>query len=287
MAGAKITFRTGQGGLPLLRVETAGALADIYLHGAHVTHYQRHGEQPVLFLSRQAEFARGKAIRGGVPVILPWFGGRAGQASHGFARTAEWELLEVGFSGEDFARLRFRLPEVPEAADWPKFVAEYEVLVGDMLELELKLTNVDAQRVLSAEACLHSYFAVGDIAKTEVVGLQGAHYLDATDAFQSKEELPPAIRFKGEVDRIYVNAPQTVSIVDHGLGRVIEVAKQNSLSTVVWNPWAEKARQLKDLADDEFQRMVCVESGNVKQNQSLLQPGESAVFNVAIDCRPF
>jgi len=285
MAGSKISFRTGQGGLPLVRVETEGSTAEVYLHGAHVTHFQRHDEKPVLFLSREAVFAPGKAIRGGVPVILPWFGPREGKAMHGFARTHPWELHEVGLSGDDLARLRFRLPETPEAAEWPRIVAEFEVLVGYTLEMELKVTNIDATRELPLEACLHTYFAVSDIANADVAGLRGVKYLDALDGFRMKTEAEAAIKFTGEVDRVYVNSPETVEIVDHGWGRVIEVSKSDSLSTVVWNPWIEKSKRLSDYGDDEYLRMVCVESGNVKQNQTLLKPGQAATLGVAIDCR--
>jgi len=76
-----------------------------------------------------------------------------------------------------------------------------------------------------------------------------------------------------------------VEIVDHGWSRVIEVAKTDSLSTVVWNPWIEKSKRLSDYTDDDYERMVCVESGNVKQNQNLLKPGQLATLGVAIDCR--
>lgn len=269
----------------MVRVETESSRAEVYLQGAHVTHFQRHDEQPILFLSREAVFAPGKPIRGGVPVIAPWFGSREGKAAHGFARTQKWDLLEVGLSGDDVARLRFRLSESPEAAEWPRFVAEFEVLVGHTLEMELKVTNVDDSRNLSLESCLHTYFAVSDIVNTDVCGLRGVKYLDALDGFREKIEAEAAIKFTGEVDRVYFNSPETVEIVDHGWGRVIEVAKSDSLSTVVWNPWIEKSKRLTDYGDDEYLRMVCVESGNVKQNLTLLKPGQAATLGVAIDCR--
>jgi glucose-6-phosphate 1-epimerase len=285
MAGAKISFRTGQGGLPMVRVETESSLAEVYLQGAHITHFQRHDEQPILFLSREAVFAPGKPIRGGVPVILPWFGPRDGKAAHGFARRQKWDLLEVGLSGDDIARLRFRLPESPEAGEWPRFVAEFEVLIGHTLEVELRVTNVDDARDLSLESCLHTYFAVSDIGNTDVCGLRGVKYLDAVDAFREKVETEAAIKFAGEVDRVYFNSPETVEILDHGWGRVIEVAKSDSLSTVVWNPWIEKSKRLTDYADDDYLRMVCVESGNLKPNQTVLKPGQATTLGVAIDCR--
>jgi len=285
MAGAKVTFRTGQGGLPLVRVETDVSTADIYLHGAHVTHFQRHDEKPILFLSRAAEFAPGKPIRGGVPIILPWFGPRAGQPMHGFVRTEPWQLVEAGLAETDGARLRFRLPPIPAMAGWPKFVAEFEVLVGFTLEMELKVTNVDDARPLPLETCLHTYFAVGDIARTEVLGLRGVKYLDNLEGLREKLETGESIRFNGEVDRVYFNTPDVTEIVDRAWGRVIEVAKSESLSTVVWNPWIAKSQRMADFGDDEYQRMLCVESGNVKTNELRLKPGDSATLNVAIDSR--
>ena len=52
--------------------------------------------------------------------------------------------------------------------------------------------------------------------------------------------------------------------------------RSGSASTVVWNPWVDKARNMPDFGDDEFKRMVCVEAGNVAQNKITIAPGESA-----------
>ena len=32
---------------------------------------------------------------------------------------------------------------------------------------------------------------------------------------------------------------------------------------VVWNPWIEKSKRMPDFGDDEYLRMVCVETGNM------------------------
>src|ERR1700691_2930891 len=88
-----LTFEESNG-LTCAVVTTPAASATIYFQGAHLTHWQPAGEESVLFLSGKSAFQKGKAIRGGVPVIFPWFGdrhdGQPGPA-HGFARTAEWE----------------------------------------------------------------------------------------------------------------------------------------------------------------------------------------------------
>src|ERR1700677_2893658 len=93
----QIAETTGKGNLPLLKISAPRSTAEIYLHGAHITHFQKNGEPPLLFLSPQSRFGEGEAIRGGIPIILPWFGSREGEPSHGLARTLTWEMAE--FSG--------------------------------------------------------------------------------------------------------------------------------------------------------------------------------------------
>jgi D-hexose-6-phosphate mutarotase len=55
---------------------------------------------------------------------------------------------------------------------------------------------------------------------------------------------------------------------------------------VVWNPWT--TQKLPDDFDPaEHQTMLCVESGNVKQNQLSLAPGKTASLKVIIRSRHF
>src|SRR5437879_705025 len=105
-----IAITTGAGGLTRIDV-TAGdeslawsAVAEIYLNGATVTRYEVNGK-PVLFCSRTSKYEAGKAIRGGVPVIFPWFGPHPTDPAlpqHGFARTAEWKIASTN-TGADKA----------------------------------------------------------------------------------------------------------------------------------------------------------------------------------------
>jgi len=89
-SGGAVRFEAGQGGLTRAVISTLAAEAHIYLHGAHVTHYQPRGGEPVLFVSSKSFFEDGKPIRGGVPVLFPWFGGLNGDRTkmHGFVRTS-------------------------------------------------------------------------------------------------------------------------------------------------------------------------------------------------------
>jgi len=145
----------------------------------------------------------------------------------------------------------------------------------------LIVTNKSAQ-AFAFENCLHTYFAIGDIQALSVVGLQGVDYLDALDGHQRKTEPTDAIRFAGEVDRVYVNTPHPVEIRDPTLHRLIRMEKSGSASTVVWNPWIAKAKAMADFGNEEYQRMVCVESGNVAENQITLAPGGIASLQVKL-----
>jgi len=74
----------------------------------------------------------------------------------------------------------------------------------------------------------------------------------------------------------------TVEIIDPVLKRRILVEKYGSASTVVWNPWVAKSQQMPDFGNDEYQRMVCVESGNVASNNIKLPPGETSTLTVKL-----
>ena len=159
----RVTFANGNGGLPKINITTGRSTAEIYLHGAHITGFQKNGEPPLLFMSRLSQFAAGKAIRGGVPICFPWFGQREGDVMHGFARITEWNLIEAAATPDGGVTIRFRLPSTTVQAAWPAFRAEFVVTVTDQLTMELMVTNESADRNFDFENCLHTYFAVGDI----------------------------------------------------------------------------------------------------------------------------
>jgi glucose-6-phosphate 1-epimerase len=90
-----LDFLETESGLVKAAISLGGMAGELYLQGAQVTAWQPPGERPILFTSPNAVFAAGKAVRGGIPIIFPWFGPnrRAPSApQHGFARTATWHL---------------------------------------------------------------------------------------------------------------------------------------------------------------------------------------------------
>jgi D-hexose-6-phosphate mutarotase len=279
---ARVCFVKGLGGLPMLKIESASSTAEIYLHGAHVTHFQRHDEPPLLWISRESKFEPGKPIRGGIPVILPWFGPRENAPAHGFARIKEWELVEIATLKGGMLSIHLRLPYCEEMESFGAFTADYLVTIGDELDLELILSNPSRERELAIEECLHTYFAIGDISEISVSGLKRAKYLDKVGGSVEKTETNDFITFASEVDRVYMDTATPVEILDRKLRRKIRVEKEDSVSTVVWNPWIAKAKAMPDFGDEEYREMVCVESGNVGKNHLALGPEKSATMRVRL-----
>jgi D-hexose-6-phosphate mutarotase len=282
----RVLFSEGNGELARLEINTAWGNAEMYLHGAHLTHFQKKGEPPLLFMSQLSCFNEGTSIRGGIPIIFPWFGPREGQSAHGFARIQTWDLREVSQLNTGEVSIRLSLPDSPSAALFPKFTADYQVTVGKTLTARLTIANNSEDKDFTFENCLHTYFHVGDIGAISITGLKNADYLDKTDNFARKTECAEHIKISRETDRIYLDTTAAVEIHDSKLGRRIHIEKSGSLSTVVWNPWVDKSQEMPDFGGDEFQRMVCVESGNVADNRLTLPAGKSSTLQVELSALP-
>ena len=79
-----------------------------------------------------------------------------------------------------------------------------------------------------------------------------------------------------------MNTTSTCHLHDPGLNRRISFAKSGSATTVVWNPWFAKAAGLADFGDDEWPRMLCIETANSGENSVSLAAGETHVMTAAI-----
>lgn len=278
-----VCVETGEGGLPRAVLRTPEGEAHVYLHGAHVTHWQPRGGAPVLFMSAQARFAPDSALRGGVPVIFPWFGPRAADArlpAHGFARRRPWRLQRDGSHDVVLALDA----DTHTRAVWPQdFALRLHVALGAQLTITLSVTNTSSEPWTYEEA-LHTYVAVGDVTTAGVSGLHGADYLDKTDSMARKRHPAEPMRFTGEVDRIFAGHTGACVVQDPVLKRSVRVDKRGSATTVVWNPWAERARALPDLGDEEWRHMVCVETANTGEDAVTLAPGAEHEMAATLTC---
>jgi glucose-6-phosphate 1-epimerase len=285
--GNHVQFKEIAAGMIVAEVANQHALANIVLQGAHIATFQPRGEEPVIWLSPYAKFAPGKSIRGGVPICWPWFGPHKTDSKlpgHGYARTVPWEVLETKALPDGSTFLSFGLIENETTrAQWPHAsTVQLAVTVGKALRVELITTNTDTKAFELGEA-LHTYFHISDVAKTTIRGLDNCAYLDKVQDFTHCTQ-KDGIVIESEVDRVYINTAADCVIEDKGLKRAIRIAKQDSMSTVVWNPWTEKADKMGDFGENGHRGMVCVESGNAMENIVTLAPGAThklvAVYSV-------
>jgi glucose-6-phosphate 1-epimerase len=279
----------GSGGLPKVRITSPHATGEIYLHGAHVTSWKPLGGEEVLFVSSQSRWEDGHAIRGGIPICFPWFGDKAGHPgapAHGFVRTKAWRLESIVQGGDVVTVGMFTESDESTKRWWPAdFRLVYRATFDRVLSLELVLTNTGAE-ALRFEEALHAYHRVGDIEKARVRGLDGVQYIDKTDQNQKKTQQGEIV-IVSETDRVYLNTQEAVELKDPVLHRRTRVEKQHSRTTVVWNPWVEKARALSDLGDDEWMQMICIETSNVSDFAVDLGPGEQHTLRAIISVADF
>jgi D-hexose-6-phosphate mutarotase len=277
----------GKGGLDRLALDAAAGEALVYVQGAHVAHFQPKGGRPVLWMSAASRFEAGKPLRGGVPVCFPWFGPKAGAPEapmHGFARILPWTLAAVtrGTDGSLRAELELGPEEAARGGFATELVPSLAVVVSRSLRVELTVRNAGTAAATFEEA-LHSYFAVSDVRKVRIGGLEDVGCVDKTAGMVRRSPAGEPIVIAAETDRVYTGATGTVTVEDPGWRRRIVVAKHGSATTVVWNPGVAKAKAMPDFGDDEWTGMVCVETANALDDAIHLSPGDSHVMTATID----
>jgi glucose-6-phosphate 1-epimerase len=281
-----IRVESALGGLERATISTSAATAELYLQGAHLAHWTPRGHRPVLFLSPMSSFAAGKAVRGGVPIIFPWFGsrsdGKPGPA-HGFARTSEWTLESArqGEGGTVEVALALDSSDATRNLFDSDFRLRFRVSVGAELEMELETSN-HGKEPFKFEEALHTYLAVGDVRQVSVSGLEGTSLIDKTDGFKLKKQGSEPIRIARETDQVHLNTQAVCTVWDPVWNRRIIIEKSGSNSTVIWNPWIEKNEGMSDMPIDGWKQMLCVETANAADNALSLSPGASHRLTVRI-----
>ena len=278
----------GNGGLPKVLITSPRTTGEMYLHGGQVTSWKPTGAEEALFLSSKSRWQDGQAIRGGVPICFPWFGNKADDPkapAHGFVRTKAWQLESIAQAADTITVSMFTENDEVTKKWWPaEFRLVHRATFGQELRLELVVTNT-SRKPLRFEEALHAYYRVGSIEQARVRGLGGVHYLDKTDSNREKAQQGD-IAIVSETDRVYLNTETEVELEDPVFARRIDVGKQNSRTTVVWNPGIEKVRALGDLGDGEWKQMICIECSNVSDFAVNLAPGQQHTMNTKVQLRP-
>ncbi len=273
------------GGRPAVRLRARGGEALVARLGAQVLSW-RSAIGDVLWTGSAEKHAPGKAVRGGVPLVFPWFGAHptdAQKPQHGFARTLEWRIAALGPG----ARVRFVAEDdAATRALWPHaFALAFDVALGDGLDLALTVTN-RGDAPFAYEEAMHTYFALGDVATATVHGLEGVAFVEHAKAPAPPGDPTAAIAFRAETDRVYQDVPARIELRAPTLGRAVELRAPAARSAIVWTPWPAKAATLSGLGPDDWRRFCCVETANVKQAARTLAPGARATLRLTLTARP-
>ncbi|GKS69059.1 glucose-6-phosphate 1-epimerase [Nitrosomonas sp. PY1] len=268
----------GKGGLPMIRIRSTKAQALISIYAGQVLSFQPNGESDdVMFLSSKAYYQDSKAIKGGAPICWPWFGADPegkGRPGHGFVRNRLWNVVATEALGNGDIKITLGLDDTPETqVIWPHaFSLRLEIIVGNSLTLTL-ITHNTGKEKFSITQAFHTYFKVGDIAQAKVLGLEGCDYIDKAGGGSAQKHQSGAVTIESEVDRIYLNVGNILTINDSALQRRIQITSQSSKTAVVWNPWEKIAKDMADLEDTDYQRLLCVETTNAANDIVDVAPG--------------
>lgn len=68
-----LIFKDGPHQLPIINIDTDLCKGEISCQGGHLISFIPDGEKPIIWTSKNAIYAHGKSIRGGIPICWPWF----------------------------------------------------------------------------------------------------------------------------------------------------------------------------------------------------------------------
>ncbi|SER88374.1 hypothetical protein [Corynebacterium cystitidis] len=221
-----------------------------------------------LFFVSSATALDGSApVRGGLPIIAPWFAKFLGEKQHGWARSSVWEMDgTTGTLNDDHLALRFSATPVGDEAN------------ADGWRFELSCTNT-GDTVREIQLAFHPYFAVSAVEDVVVDGIDGVNVWDRVD--HDKAVHRGDFTFSGLTDRIALAAPQ-VTVRD--ANRRLTISAEGTDSTVLWNPGAEAGARIDDLGEGEWDKFVCVEPALLGDNAEgvLLPGGETATIVMTV-----
>ncbi|XP_021911046.1 putative glucose-6-phosphate 1-epimerase, partial [Carica papaya] len=220
-------------------------------------------------MSSKATWKPSKAIRGGIPVCFPQFGNLGSLEQHGFARNRLWSFdndpspLPPANSPSTVDLILRSSEDVLKI--WPRsFELRLRITLSPgKLTIIPRVRNTD-NKPFSFMFALRNYLSVSDISEVRVEGLETLDFFDNLMHRERYTEQADAITFDGEIDRVYLDTPTKIAIIDHEKKRTFELRKEGMPDSVVWNPWDKKAKALLDLGDEDYKTMLCVDSAAIE-----------------------
>lgn len=273
------------------------SVVTVLLKGATVLSWKLDGKEQ-FWLSESAVYDTDKGIRGGIPLVFPFFGPvtqsfvATGEKlpQHGFGRNATFEFL--GLSSESPATAQFGLS--PDTLSdkfkklWPfDFQVIFSVTVYDnIMKTDVEVSNPSSNgKTANTESwdfhwLFHNFFAVhSGIENLKVSGLSGLDYHDKVTKKDCHDD-EQAFSVTSETDRVYsINDPKKpVKLIENGK-ETIEIVRDNLDNVVVWNPWENNISDFSP--KNGYRDMICVETGTVVDFVTL-KPGEKWIGSQTI-----
>jgi glucose-6-phosphate 1-epimerase len=277
------------------QVSTPHGVARIARQGAQLLSYVDSEGRPLIWLSEKAAYKKGQPLRGGVPVCWPWFGdyqrnpqsvrdtvrAEADVPAHGLVRGLDWDLTDQRV-GPDAVEVVFTFDATRDMAPWRHpVILTLTMRFAESVTLTLSIRNLGEQ-ALTQSLALHTYLAVGDSRSVTITGLEDVRYIDTVGGTWREKMQSGAIAVESETDRIYLGGKGCIVVHDPAWRRCIHVVSQHSESAVVWNPWIEKSRRLSQFSEDDWQRMVCVETARLMEDALVVAPGATGTVSVSL-----
>ena len=267
--------------LPGIKVDTPAAQGVIYTNGAHVAEWTPAGARPVLWLSASSVFEPGKAIRGGIPIIWPWFGAGADNdkaPAHGFARSPSGTFVTRRSARPASRRCcsGWRVGRSPSISPPICHVTSPSIAgsMGRALSVQLMVTaGAEDLRFEGA------YTPTSPSATSRRPASRAWTAPPSVTGSPTRPRYSPAPSISPATDRVYESKSRPASSTR--LGGTIQVEGRLS-QTVVWNPWIAKAAAMADFGDDEWTGMVCVEAVNTREQSIVVPAGETHLLSQTI-----
>ncbi|GJJ09679.1 hypothetical protein Clacol_003903 [Clathrus columnatus] len=248
-----------------------GSSVELLLYGANIISWKAPGKtdgaiEERLYTSPKAFLDGSKPVRGGIPVVFPFFGPptrpeHSQLSQHGFARSEVWKFDGIVSDNADVVSVR--LVFEPNDSVKAKFPAPFRLfyivaLFAHQLNTSLHVENPSETQVLTFQALLHTYIRT-EVAVSTVTPLKGLTYIN-----KLKPGLPEEVETRDEVDVkepadfVYKLAGGDYKVVGNGKG--IHVQAKGFKDVVIWNPGTD-GKKMSDLAEGGWDHFICVEPG--------------------------
>ena len=257
---------------PLIQINHPLFKANLLLNGAQLITFTPKEDTEWLWLSPFSDFSPQRAVRGGIPLCFPWFGRHPDnqqQPKHGIARISPWQLASLD-SNAQAVEISFTLDPLVQSqtSGYPPFKVELIYNLSKTIRIDLRFSPTQYCS-LPISYAFHTYFAIEDITKTSVTGLENNPFFNSAEQKTEPARLQP-LTFNHEVDLVFNQVQSTQQVIAN---KACFLISSNTPSCIVWNPGAQLAHNINDIKS-HYKHYVCLERGAVTADQIPLSPSQ-------------